>query len=83
MTATPEDILFVQPETLQRLIAQERVSVSDIDQQAVYRFSGNDFQYPNRVVRTSVDVMHNSVHLRTPHASGDADRHAYLFVADI
>lgn len=56
--------LFVQSQTFERLAAQERVSFQTIDGVTIAVFSDNDPLYPGRSVKTSTEVMFDSVHRR-------------------
>lgn len=67
MTETdPEDatILYVQPSTLDALLAQQRVSLYTNDGVVRAKFVPDDFRYPSMEVRPSSEVIPNSVHRR-------------------
>jgi hypothetical protein len=72
--------LYVQPETFQRLTAQERVTFKVVDGITLAVFPDNDPLYPSASVRISPQVTANAVHRRRWVSS--EERYIYEFLGD-
>lgn len=73
--------LYVQPDTLDRLMAQERITISSVDQETIMFFSASDPIHPGRTVLTSTEITPNAVHARR--WLGDEGRYIFEYVGDI
>jgi hypothetical protein len=73
--------LFVQPPTFDRLAAQERVTFQTVDGATIAVFSDNDPLYPGRPVKTSTQVMFDSVHRR--HWLEDEEQYIFEYFGEV
>lgn len=81
MTTVDEPILYVNTETMGRLIASERASIRSVDGVAVTAFPETDDRYPNVRLLVSREVMGHSVHRKIWIAS--EQRFIFEYVGDV
>lgn len=65
MSVVDDQILYVDPETMNRLIAGERVRMVSRDGVVKIAFPENDPGYPNSTLLVSREVSGNAAHRRT------------------
>ena len=80
-TDDADTALYVQPDTLDRLMAQERITISSVDQETIVSFSTSDPIHPGRTVLTSREITPNAVHTRRWQA--EEGRYIFEYVGDI
>lgn len=77
-----EDIaLYVQPDTLARLMTQERVRSEILEQETVMSLLDSDPIHPGRIVRVSREITANAVHARRWLA--EEGRYIFEYIGDI
>jgi hypothetical protein len=74
-------ILYVNLDTINRLIATGRVRVTSIDGIVTTVFPPNDPLYPEATLQVSSDVFGNAVHRKVYLTS--QERHIFEFVGDV
>jgi hypothetical protein len=74
-------ILYLQPPTIDRLLAQQRITLYTEDGVVRAVFIPDDPRYPGAAVRPSYEVIANSVHRRRWLA--DEQRHIFEYIGDV
>ncbi len=81
MPEVDDPILYVTPDTLQRLFVQERTQMRTVNGFAEARLLETDPRYPNTVLLTSREITGNAVH-RKEWVSQE-QRYIFVYVGDI
>jgi hypothetical protein len=81
MTAVDEPILYVNPDTMGRLLASERASIRSVNGVATTAFAETDDRYPNVKLLVSREVMGHSVHRKIWIAS--EQRFIFEYIGDV
>lgn len=81
MSEVDDPILYVTQDTLQRLFAQERATMSTLKGYAQARLLDNDPRYPNTVLLTSREITSNAVHRKEWQAQ--EQRYIFVYLGDI
>jgi hypothetical protein len=76
-----DENLYVQQETYDRLIAQERVALYPIAGSLRPGFGPNDHRYPDRPVSISSDITPNAVHRRR--WEREQGRYIFEYIGDV
>lgn len=81
MTAVDDPILYVNPETMARLIASERAAISSVNGVSTTALAETDPSYPSAKLLVSREVTGHAVHRRVWVAS--EQRFIFEYVGDV
>lgn len=81
MTAVDEPILYVNPDTMSRLLATERAAIRSVDGVATTAFSKTDPRYPNVKLLVSREITGHAVHRKVWVAADQ--RFIFEYVGDV
>lgn len=81
MTAVEDTILYVDQNTLSRLISSERARLSSVNGVVTTVFTDNDHKYPGTTILVSREVLGNAVHRKVWVAQ--EQRFIFEYVGDV
>lgn len=81
MTAVDDPILYVNPDTMARLIASERAAISSVNGVATTAFAETDPRYPSAKLLVSREVTGHALHRRVWVPS--EQRFIFQYVGDV
>jgi hypothetical protein len=81
MAEIDDAILYVSPDTYDRLLANERIVVRPVPGLSKAAFLNNDHRYPNIPLQTSRQVTGNAVHRKVWVPA--EERFVFEFVGDV
>jgi hypothetical protein len=81
MAAVDDPVLYVNPDTMARLLASERAAISSVDGVATTAFPETDPRYPSAKLLVSREVTGHAVHRKIWVAS--EQRFVFDYVGDV